>query len=238
MSEELDSAVGILERFRVLSAMTTIVGEVYLRNTARHDPALGDDATTFGITTSRNIANLAIPRLRGLPGVGARQVDSALEILCAGYVLRQYKLPGTTLDVSVNAITWDDSEAKLDGAIENSATGQLTLDADHEAGPQAFGAAVPPMRHLRLVHAGDMETGECVVYIGVPVDNRAGGSPWFDVMVVSGDPGGSPGMRQSPDGPAQPDGRPNYDELPLPDIGLAPRRTIVPGQERDPGRAR
>jgi hypothetical protein len=72
---------------------------------------------------NRNIANLAVARLKGLRGVRARLVDSALEILCGDHVLRQYKLPGSTSDVSVDAISWEDSEAKLDGAIENCGVG-------------------------------------------------------------------------------------------------------------------
>jgi hypothetical protein len=108
--------------------------------------------------------------------------------LCDGYILRQYKLAGTTRDVSVSSISWDDSEAKLDGAIENSSR-QLTLDADLDVGVAAFGGIVPPMRHLRLVHAGDLETGECVIYLGIPRDDRDGGSPWFDVTIVYGEPG-------------------------------------------------
>jgi hypothetical protein len=130
----------------------------------------------------------------------------------------------------VDAISWEDSEAKLDGAIENSSTRQLTLDADVEAGSAAFGGVVPPKRHLRMVHAGDLETGECVIYLGIPQDNRDGGVPWFDVAVIYGErggPGDSGHGSTPPYEPAPPAG-PSYDELPLPDVGLgrrpAPRR--------------
>src|SRR5579864_3636249 len=108
-----DGARDILEQRGVIAVLTKIVGEVYARNAARYDPVLGDDPTTFGITTSRNIANLAVERLDRLPGIRARLVDTALEVSCDGYILRQYKLPGDSRDVSVSAISWDDSEAKL-----------------------------------------------------------------------------------------------------------------------------
>jgi hypothetical protein len=237
MNGHLGRACDVLGQRSVIDTMNGIVSEVYERNAARHDPVLGDDATTFGIMTSRNIANLAVQRLKDLPGVRARLVDTALEVLCDGYVLRQYKLPGVTCDVSVDAMSWEDSEAKLDGAIENSSAGQLALDADLEAGPEAFAAVVPVMRHLRLAHAGDLETGECVIYLGIPRDNREGGRPWFDVAAIYGDPDGSGGQNRGPGGPhdpVQPTG-PSYDDLPLPDVGLAPRPAHHPKKLPDAG---
>jgi len=233
MHEHLSRAGDALDQRGVSATMIKIIGEVYARNAARHDLVLGDDATTFGITTSRNIANLSVTRLKGLPGVRARLINTALEILCDGYVLRQYKLPGSTNDVSVDAVSWEDSEVKLDGAIENSSAGQLTLDADLETGAEAFGAVVPVMRHLRLVHAGDLESGECVIYLGIPRDNRDGGLPWFDVAAIYGHSGGSGGHglgRGSPNEPG-PSAGPAYDELPLPDFDLARR----PGPRREEG---
>lgn len=223
MDDHLDRARDALDQHGVIGALTKIITEVYLRNAARHDPVLGDDATTFGITTSRNIANLAILRLRDQPGVRARLVDTALEILCGGYVVRQYKLPGVTRDVSVDAISWDNSEAKLNGAIENSSAGQLTLDSDLAEGQSAFSNVVPAMRHLRIAHASDLETGEPVIYLGIPRDSRYGGLPWFEVAVIYGDPGTASELIT---GPGQvPLAGPSYDQLPLPDVGLV-RRTI------------
>jgi hypothetical protein len=234
--DHLDRARGTLDDRGVISAMTKIIAEVYVKNASRHDPLLGDDATTFGITTSRNIANLAVQRLNEMPGVSARLIDTALEVLCGGYVLRQYKLPGATRDVSVNAISWDDSEAKLDGAVANSATGQLSLDADWAQGAGAFGRVVPAMRHLRLAHAADVESGDCVIYLGIPRDNRIGGLPWFDVVVVFGDAGdghlgsGTAGDPVSLAGPA-------YDQLPLPEFELV-RRPGNGQQDAQPGAVR
>lgn len=202
--------------------MIKIISEVYVKNAARHDPVLGDDATTFGITTSRNIANLAVDRLNDMPGVSARLIDTALEVVCSGYVLRQYKLPGADRDVSVNAISWDDSDAKLDGAVANSATGQLSLDGDLPEGAGAFGHVVPAMRHLRLAHAADLETGDCVIYLGIPRDNRVGGLPWYDVEVVFGESGLAEDGAWPLGDPASPAG-PYYDQLPLPEFDLVPR---------------
>jgi hypothetical protein len=227
MDDLLGRAREVLERRGILEVMTKIVSAVYARNAARYDPVLGDDQTTFGITTSRNIANLTVQRLKDRPGVRARMVETALEVLCDGYVLRQYKLAGATRDVSVASISWEDSEAKLDGAIENSSR-QLSLDADLDTGTTAFGGIVPPMRHLRLVHAGDLETGECVIYLGIPRDDRDGGSPWFDVALIYGEPGEQAEgdhAASAPADPRQPHG-PSYDTLPLPDIGVGRREPL------------
>lgn len=224
----------VLDHHGVITAMNKIIAEVYLRNAARHDPVLGDDATTFGITTSRNIANLAVSRLKGLPGVHVRLVDTALEVLCAGYVLRQYKLPGSTCDVSVDGISWEDSDAKLDGAVANSSAGQLTLDADLDGGSDAFAEVIPLLRHLRLVHAGDLESGECVIYLGIPRDNREGGRPWFDVARIHGNLESSGGLENGTGGPRKlsPADGPRYDELPMPEIELSQRPAAPPGEVR------
>jgi hypothetical protein len=231
MDSGLGRAYELLEQHGVIPAMCKVIAEVYVRNAARHDPVLGDDATTFGITTSRNVANLAMRRLSDLDGVRARLIDTALEVSCGGYVIRQYKLPGATREVSVDLISWDDSDAKLDGAIENSAAGQLALDRDWEPGREAFGHVVPPMRHLRLAHAGDLETGECVIYLGFPRDDRDGGLPWYDVAVVHGELGGTDVEGSGPGrvDAMVPRSGPRYDELPLPDVDLAPRS--APRQE-------
>lgn len=234
VSQHLCSALDVLDERGLIPAMSKIISEVYERNAARHDPVLGDDATTFGITTSRNIANLAVLRLKDRPGVRARLVDTALEISCDGYVLRQYKLQGSKCGASVDAISWDDSDAKLDGAIANSSGRQLTLDADHDGGPEAFAEVIPVKRHLVLAHVGDLETGECVIYLGIPRDNRDGGRPWFDVTRIYGDPGSS-GERGdgtgTPQRPEPPTG-PSYDELPLPEVELAPHSAPRPEEVR------
>lgn len=236
MTDLLERARDALDRRGVIAAMTKIISEVYGRNAARHDQVLGDDATTFGITTSRNIANLAVLRLNQMPGVSARLIDTALEVLCGGYVLRQYKLPGAARDVSVNAISWEDSDAKLDGAVANSATGQLSLDADLAEGAGAFGRVMPAMRHLRLAHAADLDTGDCVIYLGIPRDNRVGGLPWFDVTVVFGDSGPAEQDAGRTGDPVPPAG-PRYDQLPLPEFELvlrsgASREDARPGAGR------
>jgi hypothetical protein len=85
VDEFLSRASDILVQRGVVAIMTELIGDVYVKNATRHDPVLGDDPTTFGFTTSRNIANRSVRRLEGLPGVRARLVDTALEVTCDGH---------------------------------------------------------------------------------------------------------------------------------------------------------
>ncbi|MEU9507126.1 hypothetical protein AB0D32_12685 [Micromonospora sp. NPDC048170] len=182
----LSTAVTALDRANVLPLLADLIRQVYRRAADRHEPELGDDAMSFGTTIWRNLTNLGAGQFAGLPGVDTRVEDNSLEILCAGYILRLYSLQGGT-GASVESIRWEGSEARLGGAVENSRHGQLALD-DEEQFPDAFAGVLPRRRHLRVAHAGDIETGEAVAYLGVPRDNRDGGSPWFEVQLWIGEP--------------------------------------------------
>lgn len=102
---------------------------------------------------------------------------------------------------------------------------QLAFD-DDEQFPEVFSGVVPPKRHVRIAHTGDLTTGGATAYIGLPRDNRDGGSPWFEVKLwfgdapvvgvprpIVGDPTGVPGQR--------------HDELPIPEL---PLETLRPGR--------
>ncbi|WBB56298.1 hypothetical protein [Verrucosispora sp. WMMD573] len=184
--DHLGEAVATLDQGGVLTPLADLVRQVYRRAADRHEPELGDDAMSFGTTVWRNLANLGAAQFAGLPGVDARIEDNSLEILCRGYIVRLYSLHGGTSS-SVETIRWEGSEARLGGAVENSQGGQLALD-DDEQFPEAFPGIVPRRRHVRIAHAGDIGTGEVVAYLGLPRDNRDGGSPWFQVQLWFGQP--------------------------------------------------
>ena len=117
--ELLDDAITALRQREVLDRLESLVRQVYRRAAERHEPALGDDAMSFGTLVWRNLTNLAVAEFAERPGVGARIVGNSLEILCAGYILRLYSLPGG-LDSNVESIRWEGSEVRLGGAVENS----------------------------------------------------------------------------------------------------------------------
>jgi hypothetical protein len=218
--ELLTDAIATLDERGVLVPLADLLRQVYRRAAERHEPALGDDAMSFGTTVWRNLTNLGAAQFAGRPGVEARIEDNSLEILAAGYVLRLYSLQGGT-ETSVESIRWEGSDARLGGAVANSGDGQLALD-DEEQFPEAFAGLIPRKRHVRIAHAGDLETGEAVAYIGLPRDNRTGGSPWFEVRLWLGEPA----RATAPHTGARPADRPgvHHDELPIPELELRLRR--------------
>ncbi|MFI6823222.1 hypothetical protein ACIBJE_20015 [Micromonospora sp. NPDC050187] len=215
----LDDAMLVLGERGVLEPLGGLIRQVYRRAADRHEPELGDDAMSFGTTVWRNLTNLGKATLGGADGIRVRLEDNSLEVLCAGYVVRLYSLQG-----GIESIRWEGSDARLGGAVENSRDGQLAFD-DAEQFPEVFTGVVPPKRHVRVAHTGDLGTGEATAYIGLPRDNRDGGSPWFDVRLWFGDAAipvlplpvvdGVPGQR--------------HDELVIPELSL---ETL-----RGPGRA-
>ncbi|MEH1099167.1 hypothetical protein [Micromonospora sp. CPCC 205561] len=216
----LDDAVAVLDERGVLEPLGGLIRQVYRRATDRHEPELGDDAMSFGTTVWRNLTNLGKATFDGVDGVRVRLEDNSLEILCAGYVVRLYSLQG-----GIESIRWEGSEARLGGAVENSRDGQLAFD-DDEQFPEVFAGVVPPKRHLRVAHTGDIATGEATAYLGLPRDNREGGSPWFEVMLWFGD-AVTVGTPLPVVGDATGVPRQRHDELPVPEL---PIETLLPGR--------
>jgi len=208
----LHDALAALDKHGVLTPLADLIREVYRRAADRHEPGLGDDAMSFGTMVWRNLTNLGRDRFADLPGVDARIEDNSLEIACAGYVLRLYSLQGS----SVESIRWEGSDARLGGAVANSRAGQLAFDDDGQF-PHIFRDVVPRLRHVRVAHAGDLDTGDAVAYIGLPRDNRDGGSPWFEVTLWLG----QPATRTQPAGSAGA-GLPHHDQLPIPELDVRP----------------
>jgi hypothetical protein len=83
-----------------------------------------------------------------------------------------------------------------------------------------FAGLIPQKRHIRIAHAGDIDTGDTVAYIGLPRDNRTGGSPWFAVTLWFGQPTRTTVASVQ----ALDRSRPSYDELPIPELDLRLRR--------------
>jgi hypothetical protein len=213
----LDEAVAVLDERSVLDRLGGLIRQVYRRAADRHEPELGDDAMSFGTTVWRNLVHLGAAEFAHVDGVRARIEDNSLELLCDGYVLRLYSLQG-----GIGSIRWEGSEARLGGAVENSRDGQLAFDDDGQF-PEVFAGVVPPKRHVRVAHTGDMTTGEAVAYVGLPRDNRDGGSPWFQVRLWFGEPTAD----LAAPSPAAPTGlvpAPRHDELPIPELEFHARR--------------
>jgi hypothetical protein len=224
----MTEAMATLNEHGVLTPLADLIRQVYRRAADRHEPELGDDAMSFGTTVWRNLTNLGAAQFAGLAGVDARIEGNSLEILCAGYVLRLYSLQGGT-GANVESIRWEGSDARLGGALENGRHEQLAFD-DEEQHPEAFTGVVPPKRHLRVAHAGDLDTGEAMAYLGLPRDNRDGGSPWFEVTLWFGHP--KRDLAADAVGDQDEAALPRHDELPIPELDV-----LVRPQRRPTGTA-
>ncbi|MDD9377879.1 hypothetical protein M8Z33_14655 [Streptomyces sp. ZAF1911] len=182
MEITLQQAVSDLRQAGALEIIRDVAREVYATNADRHDPAHGDDNGTFAQLVWRNIANLSFQKL-SQAGIPVRKVaGGAIEVISGPWVVRIYKfpltVPGKVRD-KLEQLSWDGSAARLRGAVANSATkGQLAFDQDPDWA-DSFAEAVR-QGHVRIVHTGDPETGNCVIEVGLPRDNREGGSPWLD----------------------------------------------------------
>ncbi|PNG93444.1 hypothetical protein [Streptomyces malaysiensis] len=106
----------------------------------------------------------------------------AIEVISGPWVVRVYKFPlaaPNEVRDKLEQLSWDGSGARLRGAVLNSSTkGQLAFDHDPDWA-DSFAEAVR-QGHVRIMHTGDPETGNCVIEVGLPRDNREGGSPWLD----------------------------------------------------------
>ncbi|WP_412078854.1 hypothetical protein ACLF6K_36235 [Streptomyces xanthophaeus] len=182
MEITLQQAVGDLRLARALGIVRDVARDVYATNADRHDPSHGDDSGTFAQLVWRNIANLSFQRLNQA-GIPVRKVaGGAIEIVAGPWVVRIYKFPLTApgkVRDKLEQLSWDGSAARLRGAVANSSVmGQLGFDQDPDWA-ESFADAVR-QGHVRVMHTGDPETGNCVIEVGLPRDNREGGSPWLD----------------------------------------------------------
>ncbi|MET7903378.1 hypothetical protein ABZS86_18685 [Streptomyces sp. NPDC005355] len=182
MDMTLEQAMKDLRRDGVLSIIEEVTQQVYETNADRYEPAHGDDLGTFGQLTWRNIANLVRARLVQA-GIQAHTVaGGAVEIISGPWVVRFYKFRLTASDkvpAVLEKIRWDGSGPRLRGAVANSSAGVQLAFGEASEWDSAF---EPTIRqgHVRIMHTGDPETGGCVIELGLPRDNRAGGSPWLD----------------------------------------------------------
>lgn len=58
----------------------------------RHEPALGNDAMSFGTTAWRNLTNHGASEFASRPGMDAQIEDNSLAVLANGYIPRLHSL--------------------------------------------------------------------------------------------------------------------------------------------------
>lgn len=202
----------------VLNELRELVPTVWRRNLDRHEPArLGDDATSLGVQSSRNLCNLAVERLRNVTGVQARDAKT-LEVTYRGRVLHAGKVSSRSPLWDVFSVDWSQSEVRTTCAeINTKAYAPLvgTLFENHGALP---GQPVDPrvLRHLQLMWQG-FEGGGTRTWLGFP---RLGEAAWFAVVMLDDDRGNRGGLPVD-DVPVLP--APDFDTMSEPALGLARR---------------
>jgi hypothetical protein len=218
----------------VLAAISVLVGQVWRANRGRYEPVrMGDDATTLGILSSRNLSNLAVSALTGVPGVTAVNRNT-LEVTYAGRVLHAGKAPSESPTWDVHSISWTGSDVRTDGAAANSAvyaaanssaysSAAGTLFEDTEI-LQTRAGSPRDLRYLHLLWQGFTDA-TVRTWLGFP---GSGTDPWHAVTLLAEPGDGS--SRRSPltTGPV-PSGS-DYDELSEPPVAVTRRPAAEPRQ--------
>lgn len=213
----LDRAVSDVERGEVLAQTCRTIAEVRRQNADRQEPALGDDNVSLAAQNWRNIVNLLERRFAGRAAVKPIRPRNSFQLLVGGYTVNVYAVASGDPE----AIAWSTSGLKQDLASANSA---LAGEGDHQV--LSFddvlyedGASdAPAMRANRLVivHWADADAALVRLWIGLPRDNAAGGSPWLQVQEITGrygDGGRGTGGGQRPQEPGGP-----FGGGPVPDV--------------------
>lgn len=95
MSTELPSE---LQRPEVQAAIVRSMERAYAENQDRHDPALGDDALTFGIHTWKSGTVFLAEQLGAIEGISAEIVNQSLTVQVGRCRLRVHKLGDSEFD--------------------------------------------------------------------------------------------------------------------------------------------
>jgi len=165
----------------VLGVLRQLVDQVWRRDLARHDPELGDDAMSLGMQASRNLCNLTVRRLQGVPGVVA-QDRKTLEVGYAGRVLHVGKAPSDSPTWAVDQVDWSESDVREAAAAANSAAYQPSSGTLFEGWEALPGQNLDPsaLLHLHLTWQG-LADGSTRSWLGFP---QLGSWPWFAVLLL------------------------------------------------------
>ena len=197
----LDRALQELSREAVLGQLCQIVAQVRHANADRQEPALGDDAVSLAALNWRNIVNQLARHFDGRASVKAIRPQNSFQLQAFGYTVNVYGLPSG----DPQSIVWKYSGIKQGLAMSNSA---MTGEGDHEIltfDDVLFedGLTDEPAlkaKHLVVVHWADRDASVVRIWAGLPRDNTRGGSPWLEVVELTGyDSGPGEALPESPD---------------------------------------
>ena len=173
----LDQVLADWLRRGPLACLLQLIAQVWRTDLQRHDPELGDDAQTLGILASRNLCNLAVRRLSGLPAVRASD-RRTLEVVYGARVLHVGKAPSESLTWDVTTMDWSSSEVRDDAARANSEAYLAAQGTLFELIPFPGRTQSPTaLAHLHLAWQG-FPDGTTRAWLGFP---RLGAPAWFAV---------------------------------------------------------
>ena len=226
----LDEVVAAWTDGGPLGVLRELVPTVWRRNIARHEPArLGDDRMSLGVQSSRNLCNLAVRGLVGVPGVQARDAKT-LEVTYQGRTLHAGKVGSSSPSWDVSSVDWSHSEVRTLCAEANSKAYMPVAGTLFETVGALPGQPVNPrvMRHLQLMWQG-FDDGGTRTWLGLP---RSGAESWFAVVLLDDNAGGHGGRTLDGDVPLPPS--PDFDTLSEPALDLA-RRAEREARQQPPG---
>jgi hypothetical protein len=211
-----------------LAVLREITGRVWRTDVIRHEPDLGDDAVTLGINASRNICNLAVKELAGMPGVEARDLRT-LEIRYGGRTLHVGKAPSDARSWDIGDVDWSTSEVRDVAARANTAAYQPVEGTLFELLGPVTGQGVDAGRLLNLHYTWlGHEDGTTREWLGFP---RLEPPCWFAVTELTAERDGS-GRGSAAPGPAAAPGTPSFDQLGEPVVPLTRRARPASGRSR------
>lgn len=228
----LETALQVLRRDAVLGQLCQLVARVRRVNADRQEVALGDDTVSLATQNWRNIINLLERHFEGCATVKAIRPKNSFQLVTRGYTVSVYGL--STNDPQ--AIAWRHSGVKQGLAMANSA---MAGDGEHETltfddvlfeDGLSEGAGLKA-HHVVIVHWADQDARTVRLWAGLPRDNTKGGSPWLELLELSGyGDGGSGGKPVSDDG--APDGpTAGFQAGQLPEVSIE----WLPADELDTG---
>lgn len=216
----LDRAVKDVERGGVLAETCRTVVTVRRQNADRQEPALGDDNFTLAAQNHRNVGNLLERSFAGRATVRhTRPRSNSYQLVVGGYTINVYALPSGDPE----SIAWSTSGLKQELASSNSA---LAGDRDHQILSfddvlyEDGDSDVPGIgaNRLVLVHWADADASQVRLWVGFPRDNTNGGSPWLQIVEITGlygDGGRGSGEGTTPAEPVRPFGGGAMPEVPV-----------------------
>lgn len=199
----LQEVTGQLTGVGVTAVMAELIGTVFRRNVARHEPTeAGDTAQSLAWVCAVNISQL-VPRHYAGPDAPAaglvratRPDSNSLLVQACGVDLRVRKAPGDTLSPRWSAFSWQESDGVgRHQAAEANAAAYQPAASDQDGRPTTLDPGAmfslddpTALRQVMLAWAGDMDTGLTAGWLGFPCTDTPS---WFAVTPLWRDKSGA-----------------------------------------------